>query len=168
MYEGATHPLDDGHNRLQVFADSDYAAGQSRRSTMGSVLMMNGGPVSWSSILGKTVAMSTCEAEVNAAVVAAKDALHLKQLLVDLGHFDPGTPLQIGEDNSACIAQAESGLRHVRNTKHYEIRLRFLEELVVDKRVKFVYCPTDLQLADFFTKSLDPIKFRRFRDFIMS
>jgi len=99
---------------------------------MGSILMMNSGPVSWASILGKTVAMSTCEAEVNAAVAAAKDALHLKQLLVDSGHFDPDTPLQIGEDNAACMAQAESGLRHVRNAKHYEIRLRLLQELVVD------------------------------------
>jgi len=25
MYEGASHPLDNGLNRLQVFADSDYA-----------------------------------------------------------------------------------------------------------------------------------------------
>jgi hypothetical protein len=168
MYEGATHPLDDGKNRLQVFADSDYAADQTRRSTMGSVVMMNGGPVSWSSVLGKTVAMSTCEAEVNAAVAAAKDALHLKQLLIDLDVFDPQAPLQIGEDNSACIAQAESGLRHVRNAKHYEVRLRFLQQLVVEKSVEFVYCPTDLQLADFFTKPLDVIKFKRFRDFMLS
>jgi hypothetical protein len=135
---------------------------------MGSVVMMNGGPISWSSTLGKTVAMSTCEAEVNAAVLAAKDALHLKQLLIDLKCYDPSRPLQIGEDNAACIAQAESGLRHVRNAKHYEVRLRFLQELVVDKRVEFVYCPTDFQLADFFTKSLDTTKFQRFRDFIMS
>ena len=135
---------------------------------MGSIVTMNGGPISWPSVLGKTVAMSTCEAEVNAAVVAAKDALHLKQLLVDLGFYNPKTPLQIGEDNSACIAQAESGLRHVRNAKHYEIRLRFLQELVIDKRVEFVYCPTELQLADFFTKPLDVTKFQRFRDFIMS
>jgi hypothetical protein len=168
MYEGAKHPLDDGLNHLQVFADSDYAADQSRRSTMGSVVMMNGGPVCWSSVLGKTVAMSTCEAEVNAAVLATKEALHLKQLLVDLDLSDPLVPLQIGEDNSACIAQAESGIRHVRNAKHYEIRLRFLQELVVDKRVEFVYCPTDLQLADFFTKPLDSIKFCKFRDTMMS
>jgi len=168
MYEGAKHPLDDGQNHLQVFADSDYAADQSRRSTMGSIVMMNGGPVTWSSVLGKTVAMSTCEAEVNAAVVAAKDALHLKQLLVDLDLYDPLAPLQIAEDNSACIAQAESGIRHVRNAKHYEIRLRFLQELVVDKRVKFVYCPTQLQLADFFTKPLDEAKFRNFRDTLMT
>ena len=65
-------------------------------------------------------------------------------------------------------AQAEYEIRRVRNAKHYEIRLRFLQELVVDKRVKFVYCPTELQLADFFTKPLDLVKFGRFRGFIMS
>eukprot|EP00613_Pedinella_sp_CCMP2098_P025822 CAMPEP_0171711892 /NCGR_PEP_ID=MMETSP0991-20121206/16858_1 /TAXON_ID=483369 /ORGANISM="non described non described, Strain CCMP2098" /LENGTH=257 /DNA_ID=CAMNT_0012302305 /DNA_START=203 /DNA_END=974 /DNA_ORIENTATION=+ len=112
MYEGASHPLDNGLNRLQVFADSDYAADQSRRSTMGSILMMNGGPVSRASILVK--------------------------------------------------AQAESGLQHVRNAKHYEIHLRFLQEPVVDKRVGFTYCPTDVQLlADFLTKPLDSNKFQR-------
>ena len=118
--------------------------------------------------MGVLTKENTCEAEVNAAVAAAKDALHLKQLLIDLDVFDPQAPLQIGEDNSACIAQAESGLRHVRNAKHYEVRLRFLQQLVVEKSVEFVYCPTDLQLADFFTKPLDVIKFKRFRDFMLS
>ena len=33
MYEGATHPLDNGKNLLQAFADSDYAADETRRST---------------------------------------------------------------------------------------------------------------------------------------
>ena len=59
MYEGATHPLDNGKNLLQTFADSDYAADETRRSTMGYVIMLNGGPIMWSSVLGKTVAMST-------------------------------------------------------------------------------------------------------------
>ena len=50
--------------------------------------MLNGGPVTWFSVLGKTIAMSTCEADVNAAVVAAKDAVHIQRLLVDLGVCD--------------------------------------------------------------------------------
>jgi hypothetical protein len=47
--------------------------------------------------------------------------------------------------------QRERALLKILPAKHSEIRLRFLRELVVDKRVEFVYCPTDLQLADFFT-----------------
>ena len=163
MYEGAKHPLDTGSNRLQTFVDSDYAADETRRSTMGGVVMLNGGPIAWFSVLGKTVATSTCEAEVNAAVVAAKDAVHIQRILVDLGVCDGTQPLQIAEDNAACIAQAQAGLRHVRNAKHYEFRLRFLQQLVLDKQVQFKYCPTDLQLADFLTKPLESMKFRSFR-----
>ena len=77
MFEGAKHPLDTGLNRLQTFVDSDYAAIETRRSTMDGMVMLNGSPISWFSVLGKTVATSTCEADVNAAVVAAKDAVHI-------------------------------------------------------------------------------------------
>ena len=129
--------------------------------------MLNGGPISWGSVLQKTVATSTCEAEVVAAVDAVKDAVHVRQLMFDLGLMDEGTTIQIQEDNSACIAQAESGLRHVRNAKHYEVKLRFLQQHVVDGTVKFVYCPTGEQLADFFTKPLEEDLFMKFRNRLM-
>jgi len=167
IYEHAEHPLNNGTNLLQTFVDSDYAMDQTRRSTMGKVVMLNGGPISWGSVLGKTVATSTCEAEVNAAVSAVKDAIHLRHMLADLKLMGRETPLQIAEDNSACIAQAEAGLRHVRNAKHYEVKLRFLQQHVFDKNVEFVYCPTNDQLADLFTKPLDESKFLFFRDAIM-
>ena len=125
--------------------------------------MLNGGPVSWSSVLGKTVATSTCEAEINAAVASAKDAVHLQHMLQELKVLRSDRPLQIGEDNAACIAQANAGIKHVRNAKHYEVKLRFLQQLVVDQKIKFEYCPTELQLADFFTKPLDKTKFLYFR-----
>jgi hypothetical protein len=144
-----------------------YAPDVSRRSTMGSVLMMNGGPISWKSVLGKTVATSTCEAEVNAAVTAVKDAIHIKRMLFDIGVMKEDHVLQIAEDNAACIAQAQAGLKLVRNAKHYEVKLRFLQQHVLDKSVEFVYCPTDEQLSDMFTKPLEGQKFKYFRDIIM-
>jgi hypothetical protein len=167
FFEGAKHPLDNGSNMLQTFADSDYAMDISRRSTMGYVLMMCGGPIAWSSVLGKTIATSTCEAEVNAAVHAAKEALHVKLMLTELGFIKPNVPLVIAEDNAACIAQAEFGIRHVRNAKHYSVKLHFLQQLVVDNDVEFVYCPTNEQLADFFTKPLDEDKFVTLRKMIL-
>ena len=124
MYEGAKRPLDDGENVLQTFADSVYNGDQSRRSTHRNVKLFNGGPISWNLTLGKTVATSTCEAEINAAVVAAKEAVHINKLLFDLKIIGK-RPLQIAEDTSACIAQANSGIRQVRNAKHYEVKLAF-------------------------------------------
>ncbi len=85
------------------------APDESRRSTMGSIVILNSGPISWSSTLGKTVALSTCEAEVNAACSAARDAVHI-------------------------ISQAEAGIRHVRNAKHYEVKHRFYRTLLSERR----------------------------------
>ena len=102
--------------------------------------------------------------KIVAAVVAAKDSVHIHRLLVDLGVCDGTESLQIAEDNAACIAQAQAGLRHVRNAKHYEVRLRFLQQLVLDKQIQFKYCPTDLQLSDMLTKPLDSTKFLKFHD----
>ena len=82
MFERGEHPLNNGLNYLQVFSDSDYAADETRRSTSGVVIMLNGGPIAWTSTLGKTVATSTCEAEVNAAVMASKEAIHFQRLLL--------------------------------------------------------------------------------------
>jgi hypothetical protein len=87
--------------------------------------------------------------------------------LSDLGFAEKDAAVKIAEDNSAAIVQATAGLRHVRNAKHYELRLRFLQQLVVDKHIDFVYCPTDRQLADVLTKPLDGEKFVLFRDALL-
>ena len=168
IFEKGKHPLDDGSSPFQIFSDSDYAVDYTRRSTMGIIIMLHGGPISWTSTLGKTVATSTCEAEVNAAAAAAKEAVHLKTMLVELGQMPKDFPIRIAEDNSAAIAQAEAGLMHIRNAKHYAVRLRFLQQLVVDREIEFVYTPTDQQLADFLTKPLDVVTFQRFRDLLLS
>ena len=79
------HPKDNGNNYMKIFTDSDYAADESKRSTQGTITFMNGGPIAWSSVLGKTICLSTCEAEVMAAVAASKEAVHIKLLLGELG-----------------------------------------------------------------------------------
>jgi hypothetical protein len=89
-------------------------------------------------------------------------------MLADLGYASNNKPFQIPEYNSASIAQAYSGLRHVRNAEHYEVKVRFVQHLVVEKDDEFACCPTDLQLADIFTKPLDEAKFVYFRDQLVS
>jgi hypothetical protein len=82
--ENGLHPNDldkSVSNALKIYFDSDYAMDYTKKSTMGIVFMLNGGPVSWTSVLCKTVATSTCEAEVNAAVSATEDAMHFKLML---------------------------------------------------------------------------------------
>ena len=101
-------------------------------------------------------------------MLAVKDAVHIKRLIKDLELIKDAQTLEIAEDNAACIAQANSGIKHVRNATHYEVRLRFLQQKVVDKEVEFKYCPTNHQIADVFTKPLDESKFLWFRRQMMS
>ena len=95
---------------------------------------MNSGPIAWSSPLWKTVATSTCEAEIHAAVLAVKDAVHIKHLLKGLELIQDDHSLNIADNNAACIAQANSGIKHLRNAKHYEVRLRFLQQKSLTKK----------------------------------
>ena len=81
FHVSAKHTLDNGMNRLQTFADSDYAGDGNKKSTYCTVVLMNCGPIAWSSTMGKTIATSTCDAEIHAAVGAVKDAIHIKKIL---------------------------------------------------------------------------------------
>ena len=68
------------------YCDSDYAGDRDqRKSTSGYVFTLGGTTISWRSRLKTVVALCTMEAELIAAVEAAKEALYLKRLLCDLG-----------------------------------------------------------------------------------
>ena len=169
MYAQGRHPNSTPHNHLDTFVDSDYAADVSRRSMKGVLVMFGGAPVMWSSSLNKIVSTSTAESEVLAAAQAAKDAIHLQNLLSFLGY--PRRTIVLKEDNSAAIAQVEGGLKYVRKAKHYSVWLHFLQQKVLDKVISFEYTPTKLQLADVMTKNLpggsEPGHFHYFADQIV-
>ena len=168
VMQNAAHPCDPNKEQgFKVFADSAYADDVSRKSTFGNITFLNGGPISWQSTLAKTVALSTAEAEINAAVEATKLALHLRLMLAEMTFSEP-LPIWIGEDSSSAISQAGSGIRHVRNAKHYECRLRWLQEVINSGDARFRYVNTDFQAADPMTKALDEQKFTHFRQIMMT
>ena len=145
--EGAPHSPD-------LFIDADYAGdANTRRSTSGMVVMMNGGPISWSSRLQKLCAQSSAESEIYAVTDSVKEAIHIKLLCEEAGIRESGKPLVVWEDNTACVHLAH-GLRGSKAAKHFEVRLRFLNEQVQDNVIEFARIDTKDQYADGFTKAL--------------
>ena len=63
--------------------------------------------------------------------------------------------------NSAAIAQG-SKVSLVRNAKHCSVKLRWLQQVVTDGDVRFLYNPASEQLAGFLTKPNDEITFLKF------
>ncbi len=143
---------------LSGFADADYGGHpDTRRSTSGYCfkLQEQSGCVTWSSKLQSTVATSTAEAELNAAMAAAQEAVHLQQLLTEMG-FQQHPPILIQVDNQACIALSQNPMQQTR-TKHFAIKLHYLRELVLNKLVYLKYVSTEHNAADILTKGLGRI-----------
>ena len=136
---------------MKVFVDSDFA-GTDGRSTAGCVVFLDGGPVIWSSKLMKVAATSSAEAEVIAAVESVKTASHFRQLLNELG-ICKSRSIDVREDSKACIESAESLKCHKR-ARHYQGKLRHLQDCHQNGSIKFYQTPTDEITADIFTKSL--------------
>jgi hypothetical protein len=150
-----------------TYIDADYAGDpNTRRSTSGMVTMMNGGPISWSSRLQKLCAQSSAESEIYAVTDSVKEAIHIKLMCEEAGIRDPGIPLTIWEDNTACIHLGR-GLRGSKSAKHFEVRLRFLNEQVHGNVIEFAKIDTRDQLADGFTKALPGPAFFDFRNIIL-
>ena len=77
------------------------------RSTLGWCLWLGdepSGAICWGSRIGKTTALSTTEAEVQAAVELLRDVLWFRDFLRDLGYVQPGST-RIWEDNNGAIGQ---------------------------------------------------------------
>ena len=87
---------------VSYLTDSDDS-----RSQSGYVFVMNGGAVSWKSSKQDTVSASTTEAEYIAASKAAKEAISIRNLLMDLGVVQgTSNSLDVYCDNNAAITQA--------------------------------------------------------------
>jgi hypothetical protein len=144
--------------------DADHGGDKNtRKSISGLVIMLNSGPISWFSRLQKLCALSSAESEIIAVVDAAKESLHVKLLCEEMGVRPAGKPMRIYEDNTACIHLGHS-LRGSNSAKHFQLRLRFLHERIVNNEIEFSKIDTKCQLADGFTKALPFPAFVKFRD----
>ena len=150
-----------------MYCDADLAGeSYSKRSTSGQLVLMNGGPISWCSRLQKLCAQSSAESEIYAVTDNVKEALHLRLLCEECGVRTPGLPMTVWEDNNACIHLGHN-LRGSQQAKHYQLRLRFLNEHIWENNIEFSRINTADQLADGFTKPLPRVAFERFRAAVM-
>lgn len=181
-----------GHHltdHLHCFVDADWATCKdTRRSRTGYVFYSNWGPIAWQSKRQPTVALSTCEAEYNAASDAGCENAWLRYLLSELVKTVKETPINgklikldfekpnlarrfysdelptmMNEDNMGALQTANNPTNHKR-MKHVDIKYRRIREFIQLGQVEMIYCNTQKQIADIMTKHLGRTKFCTFRD----
>jgi hypothetical protein len=145
--------------RLAGWCDADWAGDvDTRRSTTGYAFSVGQGCISWASKRQVTVALSSTEAEYMSASMAAREAVWLRQLLVDVGFELPG-PTVLHADNQGAIALVRNPVHHQRS-KHIDVQAHFIRQLHEEQHISVVYCPTEHQVADVLTKALPLEKHR--------
>ena len=92
------------------------------------------------------------EAEYKATVVASCEAVWLRRIMEDLKEEQKEATI-IHCDNQSTIQMTQNPVLHGR-TKHIKIQHHFIRELVQKGDIKLIYCSTEDQVADIFTKSL--------------
>lgn len=136
--------------KIQAFCDSDWAGcSDTRRSTVGYLVMIAGGPVTWKSTLKKTLALSSCEAEFMALSEVAREILWLIRFLDEIG-VAYHTP-EIYCDSQSAIYWSEDPVQHQRN-KHIELKYYFIRDMVGKQLVKVFKINTLYNVADMLTK----------------
>eukprot|EP00253_Pinus_taeda_P022883 PITA_22883 len=144
------------------YTDSDWVGdGIDRKSISGYVFSFGSGPFCWSSKKKSTIGLSTVEAEYRGAVNASTQAVWLQGLLSEIGIQYPLLTI-IFCDNQGSI-QILIDLVQRQRTRHIEIHMHYIYELIRDRVISLQYCPTEQQVPDIFTNSFTKKKFSELR-----
>ena len=75
----------------------------------------------------------------------------------------------IYQDNTSTMKLQNNGkLSAGKRTRHFDIKLFYISDLISRDEVEVRYCPTNDMIADYMTKPLVGTKLKRFRDLIMN
>ena len=125
---GTTYAGPGAGQRLSGYVDSDYAGDRTdRRSIYGSVFMLFGGPVAWTSRKQASVSTSTTEAEYVALCQGNKEAMWLRELLRQTGFtqfLGDSLEVQMYSDNQGCMTLAENPEGHSRS-KYIDVQYHY-------------------------------------------
>ena len=142
------------------YVDSAFAdCLETRKSTGGYLVLLNGSPLTWRSGKQSIVTHSTTEAEYVQASDGTKEIVWVRNLLTDMGVKIEG-PTVLYEDNNGCIAMTENPLHHKR-TKHIDISYHYTRDMVENEIVVLKKVSSEEQLADILTKPLGKVAFQR-------
>ncbi|GKC61151.1 ribonuclease H-like domain-containing protein, partial [Tanacetum coccineum] len=116
---------------------------------------------SWSSKCQPTLSRSSEEAEYRGVANVVAETCWLRNLLRKL-HTPLSSATLVYCDNVSVVYLYYNSVQHQR-TKHIEIDIHFVRDLVAASQVRVLHVPSRYQYADIFTKGLPSALFEAFR-----
>nr|GFA31904.1 ribonuclease H-like domain-containing protein [Tanacetum cinerariifolium] len=148
---------------LITYSDVDCAGcPTTRRSTSGYCVFLGNNLLSWSSKHQLTLSRSSAEAEYRGVANVVAETCWIRNLLREL-HTPLSSATIVYCDNVSAVYLSSNPVQHQR-TKHIEIDIHFVQDLVATGQVRILHVPSRFQYADIFTKGLPSALFDEFRD----
>ena len=138
--------------QLHAYSDATWASDPvERRPVTGYCIFLGTSLIAWKSKKQTAVSRSSAEAELRALATTTSEIVWLRWLLADLGvSCHAPTPLLC--DSTAAIQIANDPVKH-ELTKHIGVDASFTRSHCQQSTIKLQYVPSELQVADFFTKA---------------
>eukprot|EP00253_Pinus_taeda_P035289 PITA_35289 len=138
---------------LHAYTDADWAGSvDDRKSTSGGAFFMGSILVSWFSKKQSSISLATAKAEYVVVASCCTQLLWMMQTLQDF-QITCTPPISILSDNTSAINISKNPVMHSK-TKHIPIKYLFLQEQVLEQKVKLEYVPSKEQVDDILTKPL--------------
>ncbi|GJS54483.1 ribonuclease H-like domain-containing protein [Tanacetum coccineum] len=149
--------------REPYFSALKYWAGCpiTRRSTSGYCVFLGDNLLSWSSKQQHTLSRSSTEAEYRVVDNVVAETAWLHNLLREL-HMPLSSATLVYCVNVSVIYLTDNPVQHQR-TKHIEIDIHFVRDMVARGHVRVLHVPSCYQYADIFTKGLPSVLLVEFR-----
>jgi hypothetical protein len=158
----ATHPdailtYEKSDMVLAVHSDASYLSEPQARSRAGGHFFLTGeaddppnnGAILNISKIMRSVMSSAADAELGALYINACEAVPIRNLLQEMGHKQPKTPMQT--DNSTALGVVNSNIQP-RRTKAMDMRFYWLRCRDSQGQFRYYWKPGPTNLADYWTK----------------
>ena len=151
---------------MQTFIESSHAVHDDMKGHTGGVTMFGTGVVNVKSSKQKMNSQSSTETEVIGNSEYLPYNIWFENFMEAQGY--PLSSNIIWQDNEDAERMAKNGkMSCSRKSRHIAIKFFWIHDRVKQGQIEVKHCPTDVMLADFFTKALQGKRFDIFRIVIM-
>ncbi|XP_071686763.1 uncharacterized mitochondrial protein AtMg00810-like [Rutidosis leptorrhynchoides] len=147
---------------LVAYSDADWeGCPNTRRCTSGYCVFLGSNLLSWSSKRQLMPSRSSAKSEYRGVANAVAETCWIRNLLREL-HCPLTSATLVYCDNVSSVYLSTNPVQH-QQTKHIEIDIHFVHDLVAQGQVRVLHVPSRYQFADIFTKGLPFTLFDEFR-----
>ena len=152
---------------IKWYIDASFAVHKDMRSHTGALMTLGKGMVIYESTKQKVNARSSTESELIAVDDIVSKVLWTKRFMEAQGYKIKSNIIY--QDNTSAMkletnGKASSGKR----TRHFDIKLFYITDLIKREEIEIKYCPTHEMYADYMTKPIIGTKFKKFRNYILN